>query len=185
MKSTSKAAMRERARPVDPPAALKLRSKDSSVSRSAANAVLRQFRELFRVSQQHFQRIEADCGVSGSQLWALSEMARTPGIRISDLAKAMSIHVSTASNLLDKLEEQSLIARRRENGDQRVVRVYLTVTGKRTLSKAPKPAEGVIPDALGRMPDAALLRLQKDLGALLDLASVRNRKAALKPLADP
>ena len=38
----------------------------------AAMAVLQQFRELFRVSQQHFQRVESSCGVSGAQLWALS-----------------------------------------------------------------------------------------------------------------
>ena len=32
----------------------------------AAMAVLQQFRELFRVSQQHFQRIESTCGLSGA-----------------------------------------------------------------------------------------------------------------------
>jgi DNA-binding MarR family transcriptional regulator len=152
---------------------------------AATMAVLQQFRELFRVSQQHFQRIESNCGVSGAQLWALSELKATPGLTVSGLSRALSIHLSTSSNLLDKLEAQELIRRERNSADQRVVSVYLTIAGQQLLRKAPKPAEGVIPDALGRMPDTALRRLKRDLDLLLGLASVRNRGEAMKPLAEP
>src|SRR5947209_17592441 len=89
-------------------------------------AVLQQFRELFRVSQAHFQRVEARCGLGGAQLWALSEVARRPGITISEIARALSIHLSTSSNLLDKLETQQLIRRQRQSKDQRLVHVHPT-----------------------------------------------------------
>ena len=147
-------------------------------------AVLQQFRELFRLSQQHFQRIESRCGVSGAQLWALSELSAAPGQTVSQLARKMSIHLSTSSNLLDKLETQGFARRERGSADQRIVRVYPTAAGQQVLKKGPRPAEGVIPDALARMPAHALQSLQRDLGQLLDLASVRNPKAALKPLAE-
>lgn len=150
-----------------------------------ALAVLQQFRELFRVSQQHFQRIETRCGVSGAQLWALSELSAAPGLTVSQLARKMSTHLSTSSNLLDKLETQGFVRRERGSADQRIVRVYPTAAGQRVLKKAPRPVEGVIPDALAKMPAHALRSLQRDLGQLLDLASVRNPKAALKPLAEP
>jgi DNA-binding MarR family transcriptional regulator len=150
-----------------------------------ATAVLLQFRELFRVSQQHFQRIESNCGVSGAQLWALSELKATPGLTVSGLARALSIHLSTSSNLLDKLEAQELIRRERNSADQRLVRVYLTTAGQQVLRKAPKPAAGVIPDALSKMPESALRTLKRDLDLLLQLASVRNPDAAMKPLAEP
>jgi len=152
---------------------------------AAATAVLRQFRELFRVSQQHFQRIESHCGVSGAQLWALSELGAAPGLTVSHLARKMSVHLSTSSNLLDKLETQGLVRRERGSADQRTVHVYLTPAGHGVLAKAPQPAEGVIPDALAKMPAQALESLQRDLCLLLDLASVRNPKAADKPLAEP
>lgn len=148
-------------------------------------AVLQQFRELFRVSQRHFQRIEARCGVSGAQLWALSELDRQPGLTISELARALSIHLSTSSNLLDKLERQGLVRRERRGSDQRVVRVYVTVAGKKLLAKAPKPVEGVIPDALTRMQPLALRRLHRDLTTLLELAAARSARDAMKPLAEP
>jgi DNA-binding MarR family transcriptional regulator len=151
---------------------------------SRALAVLQHVRELLRVSQQHFQRVEARCGVSGAQLWALAELQARPGSKISELATALSVHLSTASNLLGRLETKALVRRQRGKKDQRTVRVYLTPAGQAVLRKAPKPAEGVIPDALHRMPHEALNRLERDLEKLLRLARVRNRRAAMKPLGD-
>jgi DNA-binding MarR family transcriptional regulator len=149
-----------------------------------AVAVLQHIRELFRVSQQHFQRIEVRCGVSGAQLWALAEVQARPGSKISELATALSVHLSTASNLLDRLEAKALVRRQRGKQDQRVVRVYLTPAGQKVLKAAPKPTEGIIPDALHRMPRDALGRLDRDLEKLLQLAKIRDRRAAMKPLAD-
>jgi DNA-binding MarR family transcriptional regulator len=148
-------------------------------------AVLRQFRELFRVSQQHYQRIETHCGVSGAQLWALAELARSPGLTVSGLAHVLSVHLSTSSNLLDKLESQGFIRRTRDREDHRVVRVRLTAAGSAVLARAPRPLEGVIPDAVRRLDARARARLHADLARLLELASIRNPDAALKLLAEP
>jgi len=139
--------------------------------------VLKQFRELFRVSQQHFQRVESKCGMSGSQLWTLSELDKRPGQTVSELAEALSVHVSTASNL-------AVLQRRRNAADLRSVRLHLTPRGTRVLDRAPKPVEGVIPDALARMPQRALASLERDLQAVLELARLRDPKAGMKPLSD-
>ena len=147
--------------------------------------VLRQFRELFRVSQQHFQRVEATCGVSGAQLWALCEIEARPGMTVSELAHAMSIHLSTASNLLDKLETRKLVRRERASTDQRVVRVHVTREGEKVLKRAPGPAEGIIPDALQKLPASSLTRLHRDLTVLLELASIRKPGEGLKHLTEP
>src|SRR5512140_162241 len=88
--------------------------------------VLQQFRQLFRVSQRHFQRIESRCGVSGAELWALAELARSPGLTISQAAAALSVPLSTSSALPDKLELQGLVRREPRSNDQRIVRVYIT-----------------------------------------------------------
>jgi DNA-binding MarR family transcriptional regulator len=147
--------------------------------------VLRQIRQLFRASQEHFKRVEARCGVSGVQVWAASELRERPGLTISQLASALSIHLSTASNLLDRMEGNALVRRERSQDDQRVVRVFLTGAGTRMLRKAPKPFPGVIPNALDQMSPSALSRLHRDLGTLLELAHVHGRQAAMKPLSEP
>lgn len=152
---------------------------------ASAASVLQRLRELYRVSQQHFQRIETRCGLSGAQLWALSQVEARPGSTISELAGALSIHLSTASNLLDRLEERELVRRHRGPPDQRIVRVLLTAEGKRMLQRAPRPAEGIIQDALQRMSHDALVRLDHDLEILLGHARVRNQRAAMKHLSEP
>ena len=149
--------------------------------RAAAGSVFQHLRELVRVSQHHVQRVEERCGISGAQLWALSELDAHPSMTVSELAQALLVHLSTASNLLAKLETQGLVRRERDAEDQRVVRVHPTRAGTRVLQKAPKPVDGVIPDALRRMPPATLARLEKDLGTLLEIANGRSRKAGVKP----
>jgi DNA-binding MarR family transcriptional regulator len=160
-------------------------ARQNAVAPSVALSVLQHLRELYRVSQQHFQRVEVRCGLSGAQLWALSELKARPGSTISELASTLSVHLSTASNLLDRLEDKKLVRRRRGPPDQRVVRVIVTPEGENMLRLAPKPAEGIIQDALQRMPRDALVRLDRDLETLLRRAKVRDQRAAMKHLAEP
>lgn len=174
------AAPHDATKAVAPPARKRATAADSVEIR-----VLQHLRELYRASQQHFQRIEARCGLSGAQLWALSELKARPAATVSELASALSVHLSTASNLLDRLEDRKLIRRHRGPPDQRVVRVTVTPEGEAMLELAPRPVEGVIPDALARMPKEALARLDRDLESLLQRAQVRNPAAAMKHLAEP
>jgi DNA-binding MarR family transcriptional regulator len=114
----------------------------------------------------------------------MAELSAEPGLKISELARGLSVHLSTASNLVDRLEAKQLVRRERNQEDQRIVRVFVTAKGQHALRKAPGPAAGVIPDALNRMSLASLSSLNRDLGRVLELASVRNRRARMRPLAD-
>ena len=145
---------------------------------------LKKFRQIISSAQQHFRRIEDQCGLSGAQLWVLREVAGHPGQRVSDLAKGMSVHMSTASNLLDKLSKRNLIQRERSDADQRVVRLFLTEEGLRVVANAPQPARGVLPEALNRLPDEALDDLNRSLTLLLDAIEIRDEKDAMKPLSE-
>jgi DNA-binding MarR family transcriptional regulator len=107
-----------------------------------------------------------------------------PGAKVSELARSLSIHLSTASNMLDKLESKGYVRRERTPGDQRVVKVYLTAVGRKCLRRAPRPVEGVLPAAIHEMPRAAVRRLHRDLAILLDLSTVRDRRARLRHLSE-
>lgn len=135
--------------------------------RAAALEVLKKFRQIFRAAKLHFRQVERSAGVSGAQLWLLAELAEQPGARVKDLASAMALHQSTVSNLLEALTRRKLLVRRRDEADQRVVRVYLTTAGERLVNKAPAPARGVLPDALEALPPAALRRLDQCVAGLL------------------
>jgi len=148
-------------------------------------AIVRQLRLIMRAMQGHSHAIERTCGISAAQLWALWEIQRTPGLKVSDLARSLSIHPSTASNLLDKLEESQLIERQRRERDQRVVRLYATDSGRALLESAPAPPQGELNHALQRLPADHLARLHAELGLLLARMSSVEPHLALQPLDSP
>jgi len=150
----------------------------------AANEALRQFRLIFGAVRQHFQTVEKLCGVSGAQVWAMAALRDSPGLKVSQLAKTLSIHASTASNLLDKIEKAGMVRRERGSEDQRVVRLYLTAAGEKALEKAPQPLTGILTHALGQLPDKSLDRLNQDLATLIAHMGDINTKDAQKPLSE-
>jgi len=75
----------------------------------ASTQVLRKFRQVFNAVKSHFQQVEKKVGVGGAQIWALSVVHNKPGIGMNDLALAMDIHQTTASNLVRSLVKQEML----------------------------------------------------------------------------
>lgn len=146
--------------------------------------ILKHFRMLFRSVQKHSHWVEEQCGVSGAQLWALWELLVSPGLKVSELSRLLSIHQSTASNLLDKLEKRGLIRRERGGPDQRVVRIFLEPAGLEIINKAPRPAQGILVGALQHLPDETLNNLQAALEQVAARVKLKDENSALKPMSD-
>jgi DNA-binding MarR family transcriptional regulator len=130
---------------------------------------LQEFRTIFASARRHDAEVRRIAGISGSQLWALSEIAKAEGMRVNDLSERMAIHQTTASNLINALVERKLIRRGRDDEDQRVVRLQITTDGKRMLLKAPGPYVGLLVDALRHLQTPELRRLK---GALHTLSTM-------------
>ena len=134
-----------------------------------ATRVLRQFRVVFNAVKTHFRQVEREAGVGGAQLWALSVIERRPGIGVTELARELDIHQSTASNLIKGLVERGLVATSREGIDRRSVSLRNQPDGAEVLRSAPLPFAGVLPDALSALDAATLERLEHDLGKVIAL----------------
>lgn len=147
-----------------------------------AQRVLRQFRQVFNTVKTHFAQVEKRAGVGGAQVWALSVIQDQPGVGVTELARRMDIHQTTASNLVRTLVGSALVAAERKGSDRRAVQLHLLPAGARVLRKAPGPFAGVLPGALAHLDAATLQRLEADLGALLALLRADDRAAAI-PLA--
>lgn len=145
--------------------------------------VLRRFRRVFNSVKAHFQQVEKRAGVGGAQLWALSVIDAWPGIGINELARAMDIHQSTASNLVKTLVERELIGQSKSGADRRMVQLRLLAAGKRVLRRAPGPFTGVLPQALASLDAATLARLDQDLARLIAVLGA-SRRAGKIPLGD-
>ncbi len=147
-----------------------------------ASRVLRRFRSVFNAVKTHFQQVEKKAGVGGAQVWALSVIRTQPDIGVGDLAKAMDIHQTTASNLVRAMVAAGLVVANRNGPDRRATQLRATPAGLLVLKKAPGPFAGVLPEALAALDAQTLERLDHDLGQLLDKLQADERAAGI-PLA--
>jgi DNA-binding MarR family transcriptional regulator len=149
----------------------------------AAVAVLRQFRQVFNAVKAHFQQIEKSVGMGGAQVWALSIVREQPGIGVGALARAMSIHQSTASNLVRTLIDREMVVAAKQGTDRRAVQLSLLPAGAKVLKNTPGPFAGLLPDALKSLPQDTLMRLHGDLERLI-VAIEADEAGASIPLSD-
>lgn len=150
----------------------------------AALDVLQQFRLIYGSMRQHFRLVEERCGMSGSQMWVLQEVQRTPEIGIGELAARLGIHQSTCSLLVDKLVSSACLEKRKQQRDQRRVGLVLAKRGREALAALPGPAEGILPEALAAIPPVVLRTLQINLDELLRHLPGKDENYASVPLAD-
>jgi DNA-binding MarR family transcriptional regulator len=158
--------------------------KKAKTRAEAATFVLRKLRLVFNTVKGHFRDIEKKTGVAGAQVWALAVVRDAPGIGVNDLARAMDVHQSTASNLLKPMIEAGLVASERAEQDRRALHLKVTAKGLAVLRRTPGPAIGLLPLALATLDMDTLSRLDDDLDALIGVLNPDTRDAKV-PLGQP
>ena len=146
--------------------------------------VLQRFRVVIKSIRSHYQQVQHRAGVSGAQLWALAHIAGNPGSKVGELARALAVHQSTASNLISRLESLGLITRKRVRDDQRSVELRPTAKAARALRRAPRPLIGVLQQALSDIPESSLDALNLHLSKLVGAMQVRDTRGRSIPLSD-
>lgn len=146
--------------------------------------VLQQFRLIFGSMRQYFRLVEERCGMSGSQMWVLQEVQRTPEIGISELANRLGVHQSTCSLLVDKLVALGCLSKKRQTADQRRVGLCLDASGEAALAALPGPAEGILPEALSKLPAVSLKTLHINLEELILNLPGKDESCAGTPLSE-
>src|SRR6266496_3035222 len=70
-------------------------------------------------------------GMHRAQATLLCRLFAQDGMTQSEIAEQLSVQGATVTNMLQRMEEAGLVARRRDPEDNRLVRVYLTEKGRK------------------------------------------------------
>lgn len=89
--------------------------------------------DVSRLRRTMFDELVQPLGVTRSQWWVLAHLARHDGMIQSDLANVLDLGKASLGGLVDRLEATGLIARRPDDTDRRVKRVYLTPKGSQLI----------------------------------------------------
>ncbi len=160
-----------------------MRESNVSIKNEQSLQVLKKFRIIYGSVRQNFREVEQACGVSGSQLWLMQEIANMPEIGVSELADRLAIHQSTCSQLVEKLVVRKLVVKERSRADQRRVGLYLTQSALEIVNSAPGPSEGILPQALGSLSAEEMGALDDALARVIEKLQSRDEKLAEKPLS--
>ena len=82
--------------------------------------------------QNHMHKI----GLHRGQGFALNHLLHNNGMSQRELARSMHISPASVTNMLQRMEHTGWIERKRDETDQRVVRVYLTAKAEETRIQA-------------------------------------------------
>jgi len=137
--------------------------------------VLKHFREIFIQAKSELKDNVKKTGLSGSQLWIMQQIYNFNGISNSELAKNLTLHVSTSSILVNKLIKKGLVEKTRSQTDERKIVLTISSKGKQLMAKAPKSPEGAIPSALKKLSIEELEELNKVLTKFAKKMKVLNK----------
>ena len=91
--------------------------------------------EVTRLMRREFVRRAAAEGLTQAQWLALAYISRNEGTNQVALAEILDIRPITLARLVDKLEENGLVERRKDPMDRRAFRLYLTPAAQPVIEK--------------------------------------------------
>ena len=138
-------------------------------------------KQLVERSRQSFTRLarfisqlmreQLFCGpVTVQQCYTLEALNDGPK-SMNALAAEVALHQSTLTRIVDKLEKQNLMIRRRKENNQRSVEVQITEAGQQVHALLKAQSSQVISELLDLIPDkrrVAVVESMEELANLLD-----------------
>lgn len=159
------------------------RSRRPPAGREAVStAIVSTLQGVFQHVDQFSKQTLARFGVTGPQIWALRTIEQREGISLGELTRAMYLHPSTLTGIIERLVESGLIRRERSAGDRRVTRVRLRARGRRILARAPEPPRQRIALGLKNLDDKELVALHRAILRLVELMGLELEDRLLLPV---
>ena len=118
-------------------------------------------------------------GLSGARLYVMRQIAATPGLSIGELATRTHARQSTVSEVVARLVDAGLVARRASETDARQASLSLTARGRRAIAGAEPTAQERLLDALTSLAPAQREVLASALEAWLAAAGLTDVPATM------
>lgn len=156
----------------------------TETERLALDAYIKLMRSTVAVNARLFPILQAEFGITTSQLGVLEALAHLGPMRHCELAGKLLVSPSNLTTVLDNLERDGLVKRERDQADRRVSMTSLTAAGvDRLAAFFPAHVARLVQAMSGLEPDeqAELGRLCRKLGRAAADSSNRNATAVRTP----
>jgi DNA-binding MarR family transcriptional regulator len=103
--------------------------------------VLVALRRIIRATDLHSRRLGKDTGLTTPQLVVMNAIEKYGDQSLAEIGRQVSLSQATVTNILNRLEANGLVTRKRSKRDKRRVDVFLTAEGARLRASAPQPLQ--------------------------------------------
>jgi DNA-binding MarR family transcriptional regulator len=133
---------------------------------------------LFKTLSQNLIAELTDERVSLPQIQAMRYIWLHQNVLIGSLAEGLSISYPSATNMVNRLEKQNMVARTINPADRREVEVHLTPHGTELTVKMENERINRLSEVLNKMPEADRNALLQGLSSFIISAVGDNKEAA-------
>ncbi|MCA9610112.1 MAG: MarR family transcriptional regulator [Myxococcales bacterium] len=127
---------------------------------------------LYTESRRVTKELARQHGLTGPQVTALKLLEGFGTLSLSELGARMSAKSSTVTGLVDRMERDGLVRRRRSREDRRVIHLEPTPAGSRIAAAVPVTAMEIFGDALRSLSNEDRAELTRILGHLAERVRV-------------
>jgi DNA-binding MarR family transcriptional regulator len=140
-----------------------------SIKNKDISNIIDNLRRVFQILNEQSKEVERETGITGPQLWAIKTINESSPVNVSDLAKKLYLHPTTVIGIIDRLEKQDLVKRRRSKDDRRVVWIELTDKGNSLVKSAPEVAQGLLVSGLEKISANNLIEIDRSMKLLVKI----------------
>ena len=116
--------------------------------------------------QSYSKRMRQRYGITGPQRLVIRLVGSFPGITAGQLARQLHLHPSTLTGVFHRLEEKGFLKRVPDPSDSRRALFHLTAKGLRINNVREGTVEGVVQQALRRIPASDVAAARRVLSML-------------------
>ncbi|OLQ84281.1 MarR family transcriptional regulator [Vibrio ponticus] len=137
--------------------------------------VLVSLRQIIRAIDLHSKKLSKESGLTAPQLILMRSIRELGEVTIKQLSNHTNMSQATATIILDRLQKNGLIERKRSETDKRKVHAVLTEQGRERLEQAPLPLQQSFINKFQRLDDweqTLLLSSVQRLSAMMNAEDI-------------
>ena len=118
-----------------------------------SDELLASIRKIIRAVDLHSKVLLKKYGLTGPQLLVLNEIGKSNELIVTEIAKHISLSQATVTTILDRLEQQGFIVRKRGQSHKRKVYIEASAKTKDILASRPNLLRADFIDRFNRLKD--------------------------------
>jgi DNA-binding MarR family transcriptional regulator len=129
----------------------------------------RSLRHVAFIIKKRGRDILVDFGITTPQFAALLALRENPNITMGELCDKLFLACSTATDLVDRMEKNGFLERKRDSQDRRVIRLSISERGQQVISEVVAARRRYVSSILEKLDEEEISQLAQSLERLHSL----------------